>query len=122
MQMYLQGGEYGGIRYFKQSTLDLFTSCPYCDKDNRRGLGFDKPQMKESIPGPTCKCVSEKSFGHTGFTGTFAWADPETNTVYIFLSNRCYPDAENNILLDMDVRTNIQKVIIDASKKAKEVD
>ena len=122
MQMYLQGGEYGGIRYFKQSTLNLFTSCPHCDEDNRRGLGFDKPQMNEDIPGPTCKCLSEKSFGHTGFTGTYAWADPETNTVYIFLSNRCYPDAENNLLLEMDVRTNIQKVIIEAAKAAKVID
>jgi CubicO group peptidase (beta-lactamase class C family) len=62
-------------------------------------------------PGPTCKCVSFKSFGHSGFTGTIAWADPVENIVYIFLSNRIYPSAKNKKLARMDIRTNIQEEI-----------
>lgn len=114
MQMYLNGGEYGGTRYFDAETIDLFTSSPFLDKDNRRALGFDKPQMDYSKSGPTCQCVSEKSYGHTGFTGTIVWADPEEQIVYIFLSNRVHPDQDNNKLLQMDVRTKIQEQIYNA--------
>ncbi|MFC2151910.1 glycoside hydrolase family 3 N-terminal domain-containing protein [Bacteroidota bacterium] len=114
MQMYLNGGEYGGTKYFNSETIELFTTSPFLDNDNRRALGFDKPQMDYSISGPTCQCVSGKSFGHTGFTGTIAWADPDEQIVYIFLSNRIHPDQDNNKLLQMDVRTNIQQVIYDA--------
>ncbi len=114
MQMYLNGGEYGGTRYFDTITVNLFTTSPFLDLDNRRALGFDKPQMDYSKLGPTCQCVSGKSFGHSGFTGTIAWADPEEQIVYIFLSNRIHPDQDNNKLLKMDVRTDIQQVIYDA--------
>ena len=114
MQMFLNRGEYGGLRYFDSTTVNLFTTSPYLNNDNRRALGFDKPQMDYSKDGPTCKCVSEKSFGHTGFTGTMAWADPEEKIVYIFLSNRVHPDQDNNKLLQMNTRTNIQQAIYDA--------
>lgn len=114
MQMYLNKGEYGGMRFFQDSTLELFTSCPYCKKDNRRGIGFDKPQMNYSIEGPTCKCISGNSFGHTGFTGTMAWADPDKGVVFIFLSNRIHPDEENRKLIKKDVRTKIMEVIYDS--------
>ncbi|MDZ7847267.1 MAG: serine hydrolase [Owenweeksia sp.] len=86
-----------------------FTRCQYCDNDNRRGIGFDKPQLEG--PGPTCGCVSPLSYGHTGFTGTIAWADPDEEIVYIFLSNRVHPDASNRELLSLSTRTRIQKVI-----------
>lgn len=109
MQMYLQGGYYGGKRYLKETTLKEFTKCEFCKEDNRRGIGFDKPQI--SGPGPACDCVSKLSFGHTGFTGTIAWADPDENIVYVFLSNRVYPDAENKKLITTSVRTNIQEEI-----------
>ncbi len=112
MQMFLNEGEYGGHRYISEKTVKEFTKCQFCKNGNRRGIGFDKPEL--SGGGPTCECVSMLSFGHTGFTGTMAWADPDKNIVYIFLSNRVYPDAENNKLLKMDVRTNIQQVIYDA--------
>ncbi len=114
MQMYLNGGVYGGVHFFDTTTINLFTTAPYLDNDNRRALGFDKPQMDYSKEGPTCKCISGKSFGHTGFTGTMAWADPEEEIVYIFLSNRIHPDQDNNKLIQMNVRTDIQQLIYDA--------
>ncbi|MFO7827279.1 MAG: serine hydrolase, partial [Bacteroidales bacterium] len=114
MQMYLNGGEYGGKKYFENETIEYFTTSPYLDKDNRRALGFDKPQMDYEKEGPTCKCVSGKSFGHTGFTGTMAWTDPEEQIVYIFLSNRIHPDQDNGKLIQTNIRTDIQQAIYDA--------
>lgn len=112
MQMYLWKGFYGGKRYFNPDILDLFNTCYYCNKNVRRGVGFDKPQLGTS--GPTCGCVSMSSFGHSGFTGTFAWADPEQEIVYIFLSNRTFPDAENRKLIKSDLRSKIQEAIYEA--------
>lgn len=112
MQLFLQKGYYGGKRYFKPETLDKFNTCYYCESDNRRGIGFDKPQLGED--GPTCGCVSMTSFGHSGFTGTYAWADPEEDIVYVFLANRTYPKAETNVLLRENIRTDIQKLIYEA--------
>jgi beta-glucosidase-like glycosyl hydrolase/CubicO group peptidase (beta-lactamase class C family) len=112
MQMYLQKGFYGGRRYLKTDTIDKFNKCYYCYKDNRRGVGFDKPQLEEE--GPTCGCVSKLSFGHTGFTGTMAWADPEEEIVYVFLSNRTYPEAGKNRLLRENIRTEMQRLIYEA--------
>ncbi|WCO00926.1 glycoside hydrolase family 3 N-terminal domain-containing protein [Psychroserpens ponticola] len=112
MQMYLQKGYYGGKRYFNIETLDKFNTCYYCDDNNRRGIGFDKPQLGDD--GPTCGCLSMTSFGHSGFTGTYAWADPEEEIVYIFLANRTYPKAGKNLLLRENIRTNIQEAIYEA--------
>lgn len=112
MQMYLWKGFYGGKRYFNPDILDDFNTCYYCDKNVRRGVGFDKPQLGTS--GPTCGCVSMTSFGHSGFTGTFAWADPEQEIVYVFLSNRTFPDPENQKLIKSDLRSKIQEAIYEA--------
>ncbi|WP_394369536.1 glycoside hydrolase family 3 N-terminal domain-containing protein [Aquimarina mytili] len=112
MQMYLNGGYYGGKRYFKSQTLEAFNTCYYCHKDVRRGVGFDKPQLGDI--GPTCGCISMTSFGHSGFTGTFTWADPEEEIVYVFLSNRTFPDAANRKLISNDIRSEIQRVIYEA--------
>ncbi|SHJ24433.1 glycoside hydrolase family 3 N-terminal domain-containing protein [Flavobacterium haoranii] len=112
MQMFLQKGNYGEHQYFSESTFEKFNTCYYCKDENRRGVGFDKPQLGES--GPTCGCVSMTSFGHTGFTGTMAWADPEKEIVYIFLSNRTYPEAKTNVLSRENIRENIQKVIYES--------
>ncbi|WP_299100436.1 glycoside hydrolase family 3 N-terminal domain-containing protein [uncultured Winogradskyella sp.] len=112
MQMYLQKGFYGGKRYFKNETVDKFNYCYYCGNNNRRGIGFDKPQLGEE--GPTCGCLSMTSFGHSGFTGTYAWADPEEEIVYIFLANRTYPQAGKNLLLRENIRTEIQRLIYEA--------
>jgi len=64
--------------------------------------------------GPTCGCVSMTSFGHSGFTGTYTWADPENEVVYVFLSNRTYPDVNNRKLISSNIRTQIQQAIYDA--------
>jgi beta-glucosidase-like glycosyl hydrolase/CubicO group peptidase (beta-lactamase class C family) len=112
-QMYLNKGEYGGRNYIDSVTVTEFAKCQYCESDNkgnRRAAGFDKP-VRGDDGGPTCSCVSYASFGHTGFTGTISWADPEENLIYIFLSNRIYPTAENRKLISMNVRTDIMEVI-----------
>jgi len=109
MQMYLWKGSYGTTTYLKPETLDLFNTCNYCDVDVRRGVGFDKPQLEDV--GPTCGCVSMDSFGHSGFTGTFTWADPEEEIIYVFLSNRTYPDATNRKIIKNNLRSDIQELI-----------
>jgi beta-N-acetylhexosaminidase len=115
MQMYLNGGKYGGNYYLSRKLIKKYTDCPSCKDGNRRGLGFDKPQPDTTLPGPAFKGISTKSYGHTGFTGTMTWADPSTGILYIFLSNRVYPDALNFKLVKMDVRTKIQEAIYDAA-------
>jgi beta-glucosidase-like glycosyl hydrolase/CubicO group peptidase (beta-lactamase class C family) len=112
MQLYLQKGSYGNRQYFSQKTFDDFNTCYFCAEGNRRGVGFDKPQLGKS--GPTCGCASMTSFGHTGFTGTMAWADPETEIVYIFLSNRTYPNDAVNKLSKGNIREDIQEIIYDS--------
>lgn len=112
MQMYLQNGYYGGTKFFDSRTVKKFNTCYFCDKNVRRGVGFDKPQLEHS--GPTCGCVSRKSFGHSGFTGTYTWADPEEEIVYVFLSNRTYPSASNTLLVKSGLRTRIQQAIYDS--------
>ena len=112
MQMFLLKGNYGGTKFFSEKTFTAFNTCYYCKDKNRRGVGFDKPQLGEA--GPTCGCVSMTSFGHTGFTGTMAWADPDNEIVYVFLSNRTYPEAKTNVLSRENIRENIQKVIYEA--------
>ena len=112
MQLFLQKGNYGDNQFFTEETFQKFNTCYYCKDQNRRGLGFDKPQLGQE--GPTCGCVSMTSFGHTGFTGTMAWADPEKELVYVFLSNRTYPDSNTNLLSKENIRENIQKIIYEA--------
>ncbi len=112
MQMYLQGGFYGGERFLDERTVEKFNKCYFCKKNVRRGVGFDKPQLEEK--GPTCGCVSRKSFGHSGFTGTYTWADPEEEIVYVFLSNRTFPSATNGLLVKSALRTRIQQAIYDS--------
>ena len=113
MQLYLQKGNYGNIQYFSAATFDAFNTSYYAAEGVERGLGFDKRIGKD---GPTCGCVSKASFGHTGFTGDIAWVDPETEIVYIFLSNRTYPEvtAEGNKLAKEKIREEIQQIIQDA--------
>ena len=112
MQLYLQKGNYGEKQYFSEKTFSDFNTCYFCTEGNRRGIGFDKPQLVKT--GPTCGCVSISSFGHTGFTGTMAWADPETEIVYVFLANRTYPEAIVNTLSKENIREDIQKIIQEA--------
>ena len=113
MQMYLQNGFYGGRRFLKESTIKKFNTRYYAKYDVRRGLGFDKPQLNPKVKA-TCGCVSDQSFGHSGFTGTYTWADPQSGIVYVFLSNRVYPTMENRELVRSNMRTKIQQAIQDA--------
>jgi beta-glucosidase-like glycosyl hydrolase/CubicO group peptidase (beta-lactamase class C family) len=110
MQLFLQKGNYGNHQYFSEKTFDTFNTCHFCSEGVQRGLGFDKRIGKD---GSTCACVSESSFGHTGFTGNIAWVDPETEIVYVFLSNRTYPEVseEGNKLSKEKIREDIQQII-----------
>jgi CubicO group peptidase (beta-lactamase class C family) len=115
MQMYLQGGVYGGRRYFDASTLDRFNKRYYLDIENRRGLGFDKPQLvQDSESDSDSRPISALSFGHSGFTGTYTWVDPENGLLYVFLSNRTYPDMSNSKLVRKNIRTRVQDLFYEA--------
>lgn len=110
-QMFLNGGYYGGRRYFKPETIDQFT-CQQ-DDDNRRGLGWDKSGHFYSINN-TSKHASSTIYGHTGFTGTAIWMDPSQELIYIFLSNRVYPEATNSKLQELNTRTKIHDIVYEA--------
>ena len=114
-QMLLNNGTYGGEMYFSKNTVNQFTR--KSSSSNRRGLGFDKPETTPGKATPTGKYVSPSTFGHTGFTGTCIWIDPEYNLIYIFISNRTYPTSSNRKLISMNVRTDIQDVIYEVLLK-----
>lgn len=117
MEMYLNMGEYGGHRYIDAATLKEFSTTQFPDNDNRRGLGFDKPNLEyEGVGNNTAKDASKESFGHTGFTGTMVWMDPQENLLYVFLSNRVLPTRDNTRLYKLNTRTQIQQVLYDAIK------
>ncbi|OQC38448.1 MAG: putative lipoprotein YbbD precursor [Bacteroidetes bacterium ADurb.Bin041] len=111
MQMFLQNGYYGGQRYFSSNTMAEFTRQQFPLSQNRRGLGFDKPFPVFDPNGPVSKEASLDSFGHSGFTGTYTWADPKNQLIYVFLSNRIYPDADNRKLMKMNLRTKIHELM-----------
>ncbi|MDO9374116.1 MAG: glycoside hydrolase family 3 N-terminal domain-containing protein [Ferruginibacter sp.] len=119
MQLLLNEGKFNGKQYLRKETIDLFTA--YHSKISRRGLGFDKPE-KDNATRPEAYptfSASPKSFGHTGFTGTCTWADPESNLVYVFLSNRVSPKGDNPLLGKMNVRPAIHEAIYEAIGKTK---
>src|SRR5690606_25415605 len=119
MQMYLDMGTYGGERFIRDSTLRLFSRTQFPEQGNRRALGFDKPNLHYiGVNNNTARDASPNSFGHTGFTGTFAWMDPDAGLLYIFLSNRVTPTRENTRLYRLNTRTQIQQVMYDAIKAA----
>ena len=110
MQLVMNKGELNGKRFFKTSTVDLFTA--YQSKISRRGLGFDKPEKDNATrkqPYPAL-ALSDKAFGHTGFTGTCAWADPEKGIVFVLHANRVHPEAKNTFG-DLNVRGRVMEEI-----------
>jgi CubicO group peptidase (beta-lactamase class C family) len=115
MQMNLQKGYYGGKRYLPEATIPTFTKT--YQVGNRRGLGWDRPNPDGG--GGVSDLASRNSFGHTGFTGTCVWIDPDQELVYIFLSNRVYPNAENNKLARYKVREKIQSVVYESMNTPK---
>lgn len=114
-QMLLNGGELRGHRYLSETTCRLFTTT--LAKESRRGLGFDRPDPKDPDKSPCFEGVPASVFGHTGFTGTCAWADPEHDLVYVFFSNRIYPDVSNTKLMKLNIRGEIQRVIYESLEK-----
>lgn len=107
-QMLLNKGTYGGQKFLNPPIVELFTNARH---GNHRGLGFDKPY--ENAPSVS-RDVSKSTFGHTGFTGTCVWVDPENELIYIFLSNRIYPSRAKTELITLRVRQRIQQLIYDA--------
>ena len=119
MQMYLQLGYYGGKQYISSATVKEFTRAPSSESNNRRALGFDRPNpgikgIKNKFPAPD---ASPSSYGHTGFTGIFTWMDPENQLLFIFLSNRVYPTRNNLAISDLNIRPAMHQAIYDAIKK-----
>lgn len=113
MQLFLNKGKYAGFSFFNAESIDEFTKQQF--QGNKRGAGFDRPSASG---GGTCaKSASQQSFGHSGFTGTLAWADPKDKVIFVFLSNRVHPDPENWKLRDMHIRTDIQEVVYQALNK-----
>lgn len=115
MQMLLNKGWYNGKQILTAETIGLFTKRG--TTKSRRGLGFDKPEPDPAKQSPTYSKVPLSVFGHTGFTGTCVWSDPDNNLTFIFLSNRVYPDAENPKLVKMNIRTDLQKIVYKALPK-----
>ncbi|MCD7899464.1 MAG: serine hydrolase [Bacteroides sp.] len=105
-QMILNGGELDGKRYLSKETCRLFTTAK--SKNSRRGLGFDKPDMKDNKKSPCSEFASASVYGHTGFTGTCAWVDPDKKLIMVFISNRIYPDPWVNELSKQNIRSRIQ--------------
>lgn len=114
-QMLLNDGELDGQQILSKETCQLFTKA--LAKTSRRGLGFDKPDTKDPKKGNCAACVPAEVYGHTGFTGTCAWVDPVNELVYVFLSNRIYPDVTNRKLNKLHVREQIQEAIYAAMLK-----
>lgn len=115
MQMYLNKGEWNGQRLLDSNVVSDFTGCRFCP-GNRRGLCFEKPETDDKKDSPVVSDCSPQSFGHSGFTGTFAWADPKNKLVYVFLSNRVYPDVDPNKLAKLGIRGKIHKAFYEATK------
>ncbi|MBN7813982.1 glycoside hydrolase family 3 N-terminal domain-containing protein [Algoriphagus pacificus] len=115
MQLMLNKGYYGDVSLIKPVTIEQFTKRQ--SNQSRRGWGWDKPDVEAGKGGSAGDLAPKSTFGHTGFTGTCVWADPENNLIYVFLSNRVYPDANNTKLLKEGIRTEIHDIIYKAMGK-----
>ncbi len=112
MQLMLNGGKYGDVEFINEKTVERFTKRQ--SLQSRRGWGWDKPEPAIGKGGSAGNLAPKSTFGHTGFTGTCVWADPENDLIYVFLSNRVHPYAENNLLLKDGVRQEIHDIIYQA--------
>jgi beta-N-acetylhexosaminidase len=118
LEMYRRMGSYGGEQIIPEDIMKKYTAVQFPENDNRRGLGFDKPLLdnselsgKEAYP---ARSASPSSFGHSGYTGTFVWVDPEYELSFIFLSNRVYPTRKNNLITELNVRSDVLQAIYDS--------
>jgi len=117
IEMYRRMGSYGGEQIIPAEVLKEYTTYQFPELEIRRGLGFDKPLLgeRDGTPGDyPCPGASPSSFGHSGFTGTYVWADPEHEITYVFLSNRVHLTRENSLLYDMNIRTSILQSVYDS--------
>ena len=118
MQLLLAKGNVDTLRLLSPQTIDLFTTAQYPNLENRRGLGFDKPLLKyDSVASSVARDASERSFGHSGYTGTLTWADPDNGLIFIFLSNRVYPTRNHRALYELNVRPTIHQLLYDYLQK-----
>ena len=118
LQLYLNDGTYAGEEIIKGNVVKEYSKCVYCEEGNYRAMGFDRPNRPGDPTGNSAPGAPSTSFGHTGFTGTYGWIDPENELIYVFLSNRVYPTRENTTLYKLNTRTNIMQVVYDAIEKA----
>jgi CubicO group peptidase (beta-lactamase class C family) len=123
MQMYLQYGQYGGERYISDATMKEWTKRHFTQLNNRRAYGFDKPsignQFNEPENGYPSPLVSDASFGHSGYTGTFVWADSVSGILLLFFSNRVCPSRENNTLAKLKLRVLLQQTVYEVFNAVK---
>ncbi len=114
-QMYLNGGTYGGQRILEETTLSEFAKCQYCEEGNHRGMGFERRPMEyDPNRSPVPASTSPLAFGHSGYTGTYVWVDPQEDLLFIFLSNRVHPTRDNRQLYQLNIRPSIFQVLYDA--------
>jgi beta-glucosidase-like glycosyl hydrolase/CubicO group peptidase (beta-lactamase class C family) len=114
MQMYLNGGSFGGAQYISGATMKKFEICQYCNEGVRRAIGFDRPIPGHPYDGTCAKDASDSSFGHSGYTGTYTWVDPETGILFIFFCNRVFPTRLNVKISDLNIRPAMHQVIYDS--------
>lgn len=115
MHLYMNDGRAAGEQLIDSTAVAEFTRCQYCDEGNRRGLGFDKPMIEyDSTRSYVAESASPASFGHSGYTGTFTWADPESGLLLVFLSNRVFPTRENRKLYELSIRPRLHEVLYQA--------
>ncbi len=120
MHLYLYDGKYAGEQLIAPGVVSYFSKCKFCKQGNYRALGFDRPNKPGDPNGNAAASTPESSFGHSGFTGTYTWLDPENEIVYVFLSNRVYPTRNNRKLYQLNIRTDIMEVVYEAMRKAAE--
>jgi CubicO group peptidase (beta-lactamase class C family) len=121
MELYRRGGEYCGQQLISSEVLKEYARVQFPENNNRRGLGFDKPLLNNSlVPPPDAYPTygaSPESFGHSGYTGTFVWVDPIADISYVFLCNRVYPTRRREELYNLNIRTSILQAIYDSIDK-----
>jgi len=115
MQMLMNGGSYGGRKYLNPETIDFFaTRVP---GSTRRGLGFDMKDLNSANEIHTAMSASSDTYGHTGFTGTCVWNDPDEELVFVFLSNRTYPSSRYNTLAKLNIRERVHQAIYNSIRQ-----
>ena len=114
MQTYAWGGRYGGQQLFDQAILAEWTRCQFCPA-NRRALAFDRPAANPSVN--SAKSASPSSYGHTGYTGTYFWVEPDQDLLVVLLTNRVHPTRRNNKLTELSLRSALLQTVIEAVRE-----